>query len=280
MPAMTHPIDLDAVVPLIRRATETHILPRFQKLAAHDIHEKAPGNLVTIADLEAEKALTPELEKLVAGSLVVGEEAVAHDPAILERLAGDDPVWIIDPVDGTMNFTKASPRFAVIIALAQRGEVHAGWIHDPLQNLTVMANAGGGAWLAKPGAARQRLHLRPMPPLDKAEGAAYGRGARRRNFDLLRDSGKVGPLRNINSAGQEYLDMVQGRLDYAIYGRALPWDHAAGVLIHREAGGIAGFLDGRTPDDAPYTPRRHVGLLLMAPNRDAWVAIRDILMAS
>jgi fructose-1,6-bisphosphatase/inositol monophosphatase family enzyme len=275
---MTFSIDLDAVTALIRSTAETYILPRFRKLAAHDIHEKAPGNLVTIADLEAEKALTPALGALLPGSLVVGEEAVAHDPAILDRLAGDDPVWIIDPVDGTMNFTKAVPRFAVIVALVARGEVHAGWIQDPLQGVTVVATAGGGAWLNVPGEPRRRLRYGTPPPLNEARGAAYGRlGDRGRTHDILEHSGRVGPLRRINSAGQEYLDLAQGRLEYAVYGRALPWDHAAGILIHREAGGVAGFLDGRTPDEAPYTPRRHAGLLLIAPNDDIWISLRGIL---
>src|SRR5262249_31532208 len=114
---MTLAVDPAAVIALMREVAATHILPRFRKLAAHEIHEKAPGNLVTIADLEAERALTPALTALIPGSLVVGEEAVAHDPAILDRLAGDDPVWVVDPVDGTQNFTKAVPCFAVIVAL-------------------------------------------------------------------------------------------------------------------------------------------------------------------
>jgi fructose-1,6-bisphosphatase/inositol monophosphatase family enzyme len=278
---MTFSIDLDAVTGLIRSTAETHILPRFRKLAAHEIHEKAPGNLVTIADLEAEKALTPALEKLLAGSLVVGEEAVAHDPAILDRLAGDDPVWIIDPVDGTMNFTKAVPRFAVIVALVARGAVHAGWIQDPLQGVTVVATAGGGAWLNTPGQPRRRLHYGEAPKLRDARGAAYGRlGDRGRTHDILERSGRVGPIRRINSAGQEYLDLAQGELDYAVYGRALPWDHAAGVLVHREAGGVAGFLDGQTPDEAPYSPRRHTGLLLIAPNDEMWKSLRGIILES
>jgi fructose-1,6-bisphosphatase/inositol monophosphatase family enzyme len=278
---MTFSIDLDAVTSLIRSTAETHILPRFRKLAAHEIHEKAPGNLVTIADLEAEKALTPALEKLLPNSLVVGEEAVAHDPAILDRLAGDVPVWIIDPVDGTMNFTKAVPRFAVIVALVARGEVHAGWIQDPLQGITAVATAGGGAWLNTPGQPRRRLHYAGAPPLRDTRGAAYGRlGDRGRTHDVLERSGRVGPIRRINSAGQEYLDLAQGRLDYAVYGRALPWDHAAGVLIHREAGGVAGFLDGQTPDEAPYSPRRHTGLLLIARDDGTWTALRELLLTS
>lgn len=278
---MSLDFDLDAVTELIRRTADTYILPRFRKLAAHEVHEKSPGNLVTIADLEAEQALTPALQRLVPNSLVVGEEAVAHDPAVLDRLAGDDPVWIIDPVDGTMNFTKALPRFAVIVALAQSGEVKAGWIQDPLQGTTVVATPGGGAWLTKPGEPRRRLQRRALGDLRQARGAAYGRVPDRgRVHDILKQSGRIGALQNLNSAGQEYLELSQGQLDFAIFGRALPWDHAAGVLIHREAGGVAAFHDGRTPDEVPYTTRRHTGLLLMAPDARTWSALRDILLSA
>jgi fructose-1,6-bisphosphatase/inositol monophosphatase family enzyme len=279
---MTFSIDLDTVTTLIRTTAETHILPRFRKLASHEIHEKGPGNgLVTIADIEAERTLTPALENLLPGSLVVGEEAVAHDPTILDRLTGNEPVWIIDPVDGTMNFSKGVSRFAVIVALVAGGQVHAGWIQDPLLGITVVATAGGGAWLSEPGQIRRRLRYAEAPPLREARGAAYGRlGDRGRTHDILERSGRVGPIRRINSAGQEYLDLAQARLEYAVYGRALPWDHAAGILIHREAGGVAGFLDGQTPDEAPYSPRRHTGLLLIAPNNSAWTALRDILLTT
>ncbi len=277
---MSIDVDLDAVAKLMREAAETYILPRFEKLASHDIHEKAPGNLVTIADLEAEKALTPALQRLVPNSVVVGEEAVAHDPEVLNRLAGNDPVWIIDPVDGTMNFTKAVPRFAVIVALAVGNQVQAGWIQDPLKEITVVATAGGGTWLTAPGQPRRRVQRAPLPDLRAARGAAYGRLDRGRVYEILQRSGQVGPIQRLNSAGQEYLELVQGQLDYAVFGRSLPWDHAAGVLIYREAGGVAGFLDGLTPDDAPYTPRRHTGLLLMAPDADTWRALRDILLTS
>ncbi|MBV8535357.1 MAG: inositol monophosphatase, partial [Alphaproteobacteria bacterium] len=101
---MTDRIAPEDVALIIRRVAEEQVLTRFRRLADHEIREKAPGNLVTIADTEAELALTSALMALLPGSLVVGEEAVALDPAVLDQLAGDEPVWIIDPVDGTMNF--------------------------------------------------------------------------------------------------------------------------------------------------------------------------------
>ncbi|MBI3708991.1 MAG: inositol monophosphatase [Proteobacteria bacterium] len=260
--------DIEAVSRLIRRAAEEHILPRFQRLAAHDIAEKGPGDLVTIADTEAEKFLTPELERVVRGSVVVGEEAVARDRTILQRLNGARPVWLIDPVDGTYNFANAKPVFAVIVALVEGGSVSAGWIHDPLRNVTITATAGGGAWLDG-----TRLAVPSAPPLRQMAGSLSGRlEDRGRARDIAAKSGKLGPTVQLRCAGREYIDLVEGRLNYAFFTRTYPWDHAAGWLIHREAGGHGAFLDGK-----PYTPLRHQGPLMLAPSAAAWIAIRNVL---
>jgi len=278
---MTFGIDVDDVAAIIRRVAETEILPRFQRLQAHEIREKSPGSLVTVADVESERALHTALTALLPGSLVLGEEAAAEDPAVFDHLAGDDPVWVIDPVDGTINFAKSVPRFAVIVALVAGGAVQAGWIHDPVRHATVMAEAGSGAWLSEQGGARRRLERKSMPPVKSARGAIAGRLPNRgRALDILKRSGRTGRLHRVTSAAHEYLDLVEGRVDYAAFGRTLPWDHAAGVLIHREAGGVAGFVDDDTMEPVPYSPRRQTGLLLLTPSRPEWAELRDILVTS
>lgn len=271
-------IALDDVARLIRQVAETEVLPRFRRLAEHEIREKTPGSLVTIADTESEAALMSALMNLLPGSLVVGEESVAADPAILDHLAGSAPVWIIDPVDGTINFAKSVPRFAIIVALVAGDALHAGWIHDPIRNATVMAAAGGGAWRLD-AAGTQRIERTHMPALREARGAAAGRfGARGRAHDILKRGGRVGPLHRVTCAGLEYVDLVEGCLDFAAFGRTLPWDHAAGVLINREAGGVSGFVEAETAEPAPYSPRRQMGLLLHAPTRSGWAELRRSLL--
>src|SRR4051794_36156749 len=96
--------DPEAVAALLRRAATEIILPRFRNLEKADIREKGPGDLVTIADTETEQMLAPLLRRLSPGSVVVGEEAVSGDAAILNRLKSVDGVWLIDPIDGTFNF--------------------------------------------------------------------------------------------------------------------------------------------------------------------------------
>ncbi|MBV8534034.1 MAG: inositol monophosphatase, partial [Alphaproteobacteria bacterium] len=183
-------------------------------------------------------------------------------------------------VDGTMNFAKAIPRFAVIVALVAGGEVQAGWIHDPIRNATVMAEAGGGAWRLD-AAGKQRLHRAPMPSLKDARGVVGGRfGNRGRIHDILERGGQVGPLHRVTCAGLEYIDLVEGQVDFAAFSRILPWDHAAGVLIHREAGGTSGFAEERVPEPVAYSVRRQAGVLLHAPTRSGWAQVRDALLHS
>src|ERR1700730_15726265 len=124
--------DAEKVGRLIAEIAAAEVMPYFQKLGHGDITEKGPGDLVTVADVAAERRLSAVLTDLLPGSLVVGEEAAAADPGVLEALAGDAPVWVIDPIDGTANFAEGKPVFAVMVALVRRGETVMAWIHDPV----------------------------------------------------------------------------------------------------------------------------------------------------
>jgi len=137
---MTVP-DLDRVARLIREVAETEILPRFRRLEEHHTWEKRPGSLVTVADEAAEKRLEDGLLRLAPGSVALGEEAAEKDSSIFERLLDDEPVWIIDPVDGTKNFAAGRPEFAVIVACRGRG--NAGRM-DPRSCAQPNCDGGGG----------------------------------------------------------------------------------------------------------------------------------------
>ena len=141
--------DSENVIAIIREVAAAEIMPRFRNLGADDVAQKrSPSDLVTTADLEAERRLTAALTALSPGSAVIGEEAAEHDPAVLSALAGESPVWLIDPVDGTNNFAHDKPCFAVIVAFCLGGETVAGWIHDPIADATMWAAKGRGAWIA------------------------------------------------------------------------------------------------------------------------------------
>ncbi len=251
-------VDTAHVSQIIRLVAQEVILPRYCNLASGQVREKKPGDLVTVADTEAERLLTQRLTELLPNSQVVGEEAVAADDSILDRLERPGAVWVIDPVDGTSNFAQGRPTFCVIIALVLDGVTVQGWIHDPLPNHTTTAVLGQGAW--KEG---RRLTIADNTPLEKMTGSVGIRKNERLNH-------VVAHMMRQGSAGHDYLALTDGRLHFASFRRLRPWDHAAGVLLHQEAGGYSALLDG-----SPYRPvYNSEATLLMAPSRQSWTSLR------
>ena len=262
---------LDVVANAIQEVSRAEALSRFQSLAAHEISEKSPGDLVTIADLETERALERVLGALLPGSVMVGEEAVAENPALLDALAaGEAPCWIIDPIDGTINYAHGVPLFATMVALVVGGEVVAGWVYDPVHDVMAMAEKGGGAYLSG-----QRVDLGEEPELGRLSGCLHLSGYDKelaataaRNFD------NVGPLLVLHSAGLEYQQMLNGRLHYALYLRTNPWDHAPGQLLLAEAGGFTARLDGSAYD---INVIMHTSPMVAAVGEASWQALRKYL---
>lgn len=269
-------IDYDAVTALMRKVAAAEILPRFRKLAPADVREKDhPADLVTVADIEAERALGAGLAALLPGSRVLGEEAAAHDPGLLALLGGEDPVWLIDPVDGTQNFVDGVARFAVIIGLCEGGLTVAGWILDPIEGSVVWAGIGAGAWLES-AAGRQPLSVVRGKPVEDLKGCLDYRSAKR--LKGAREAG-LSPcpalLHRQRCTGHEYLDLATARIDFAQYRRLKPWDHAAGVLIHAEAGGFSRLRGS----GAAYKPDPAIieATLLLAPDEAAWQKLDALL---
>ncbi len=258
---------LEPVGKLVREVGARELLPRFERCADLKKWEKAPGHLVTEADLAAEEALARGLKAIRPDAVVVGEEGVADDPGLVDALGEAHEAWLLDPLDGTTNFAEGVPVFTVIVALVRDGRTVAGWLHDPVAGTLVSAAAGEGAW-ADGG---RRLRLAPARGVEQMRGAIYARPGRPGiTADIKAKRRRFGaPYRRC--AGHEHLSLVLGDLDFALFSRLMPWDHAAGVLIHGEAGGYARCLD-RTP----YRPTRRVGNLLLAPDGESWEALRAL----
>lgn len=265
---MTAVVDLlhhrNAVDELLRSVSETTILPRYQTLSEDQIKTKSsPGDLVTIADEEAELHLTAGLKELLPGSAVVGEEAVAADPSVLERLTRPGLTWVIDPIDGTANFVAGKPAFGVIIALMQNGETVMGWIHNPLESKTLWAAQGQGAWVDSQNVT---VAMTESPAdVSSMTAALYHRAFRSAVSDF-------GSTTLIGSAAHVYWGVATGTTHVSSFSRLMPWDHAAGVLIHQEAGGHSALLDGTA-----YKPTewKHRGVL-SAPSREIWNTVRAL----
>lgn len=257
---------------LLRDVAATAVLPRFRHLAADEIVEKGPGDLVTVADREAEALLTSRLAQLVPGSIVVGEEGVAADPSVLERVGHEGAVWLVDPVDGTANFAAGREPFAMMVALLRSGQTVAAWILDPVSGVSAIAERGSGATLGgQPVTTRREGHpageLRgPVasaylpPPVRSAVGAA---------------AGMIGELSPGHfCAGYEYPAVVRDEQQFAFFWRMYPWDHAPGILFVEECGGVSRHLDG-----SRYDPTRPSCGVLTAQNAHDWHTLRTTLLA-
>ncbi len=262
--------DIARVSAMIEQAAAEFIVPRFNSLSHGEIEEKAPGDLVTIADLETERALTPQLLASIPGSLVIGEEAAARNPGILAEIMADAGVWVIDPVDGTANFAAGIPLFAVMVAFIRGGEILASWIYDPITQVMVAAEAGAGAFQGN-----RRLGVAAATTPDRMSGTISVRfGNRALVGEIAQRSNKVGSVFSLRCAGQEYVNLAAGRTHFGMYHRLMPWDHAPGHLIHREAGGYGRRLNGD-----PYRPNVFDGGILLATCETAWHQLHDVLLA-
>ncbi len=259
-------VDLDAVTAILRDVVDTEVLPRFRNLTEQDIRAKTgPDDLVTEADIQAEIQLTARLADLLPGSVVVGEEAVHADPSVLNRLSGESPVWVIDPVDGTANFSRGDPVFGCILALVHKGRTVAGWIDHCVERSTTVAELGGGCYR---DGTRLTITARPDKPMASLTGCAGGRPL------LTTLAPKVAKVGRVGSAAHAYLALVSQRADFAVFTRLKPWDHAAGIMMHAEAGGYSALLDGR-----PYAPTMREGTPLMASDAESWERLAAVLTA-
>lgn len=266
-------IDPDRVADLLTEIAAQEIVPRFRHLAAGEISEKTGGELVTIADVASENALAPRLIELLPGSLVVGEEAAAADSRILERLKGEAAVWVIDPIDGTGNFARGNENFAIQVALVRRGRTEAGWIHAPMLKRLAVAERGGGVLLDG-----RRAQIRPSDkPAAELKGTLHaGQFSTREMARLMQQRrSRVDAQKSRSAASVEYLRLLGEEMQFSLFTKLKPWDHAPGCLMLTEAGGVARFTD----TEATYSPLRHEGEgLLLAPDSASWKRLREALL--
>ncbi len=261
---------MDHITKIIAEVAEEEIMPRWRKLADGDVMEKTPGDLVTVADIEAEIKLTARLTDVLPGSHVVGEEAVAKNSDVLNLLNEKDPVWIVDPVDGTRNFAKGDSVFGSMVALVHKGEILACWIHDPARKRTAVAELGSGAELAgKP------LYV---PKASQLQHMTVSLNENHRRWLEERAIDGLGPIPRMairyGAVAHDYISLAAGEFHCAQYRRLMPWDHAAGVLLHREAGGFDKMIGSQTP----YAPKVYnEDCLLLTPNEEVWEEARRFL---
>lgn len=263
--------DPNAVAQVMAEVAATEIMPRFRNLAKEDIRKKHGDETVTIADEAAELAMAPRLRALIPGSVVVGEEGVAADSAILNLLAGDDPVWVVDPIDGTRNFAAGKADFGVMVALVRHNETLAGWIYDPNKNRSFVAEKGSGAWC-------DGVRMKPRGDVPQEESALHGSIAYLFFDDPPREAMRakakagLGAPTDRSCAARIYIDVAEGRQHFALFRNMKPWDHLPGSVLVNEAGGRVAKWDR-----SPYRPTDTAGGILAACEPSVWDRIRRFL---
>ncbi|HEU5242270.1 MAG TPA: inositol monophosphatase [Ornithinibacter sp.] len=249
----------DAVLDLLREVAAEVITPRFRSLAAGEVTEKNPGDLVTVADREAEVLITDRLTAAYPDAVVLGEEAYAADHSRMDRYLAAEHAFTVDPVDGTKNFVHGSPDHAVMVAETVGGETVRAWIWQPEHGVSWVAERGAGTW-------RDGSRVR-VTPVDRDTAP---RGVT--SMWSMRDQALEGmPAMRLSwvCCGVDYPRLIEGATDYILYSRSNPWDHAPGSLLVAEAGGTVGH-----PDGTPYGPRSLRPGIVVAVDRPTYAAVR------
>jgi myo-inositol-1(or 4)-monophosphatase len=204
--------------------------------------EKAPADLVTDADVASQRAITAVLAEAFPGhTLLAEEDGVVPDPGTPWR-------WVVDPLDGTINFAHGFPLWCVSIALEHRGRLVVGVVHEPLTGMTFSASQGQGTTrdgrpvrvsaVTRLGAALIATGLPTDFAADAARQLAYFGRLSTGTHSVRRTGTSAWNLAQVAAGGCE-----------VCYATALhPWDAAAGVVLVREAGGMVTGLDGEPYD--------------------------------
>ncbi|MEN0075072.1 MAG: inositol monophosphatase family protein [Paracraurococcus sp.] len=262
---------------ILAEAARAEIMPRFTRLAAGEVREKTSAfDVVTEADEAAERRAGAAILSTWPGAAVIGEEASERDPGLLDSLGTAELAFLLDPLDGTKNFTAGLPLFGIMAAAVVRGEVVMAAIHDPVCRDTALALRGEGAWREAEDGRQAALRVAAPVPVGRME-AIIGT-----NFlpEPLRGTvngnlARLGMSAWLRCAAQEYRMAAAGHCHLLFYNRLMPWDHAAGWLLHREAGGHSAQFDG-----TPYRPMARSGGLICAPDAASWAAAREALLHS
>lgn len=215
-----------------------------QRLRPHQVQRKGIGDFVTTADLRAERQLRQTLEQLLPAAGFLGEETT---PADLDR----EWLWVVDPIDGTSNFARGLPHYAVAVALLHRGDPVLAVVHCFPDNTCLVARRGGGARRQATGAKAFRRLPKPTGRLDDGAmlGAQWHRGQQQMDF-LAALQRRGGRIRTLGSSVTQLVDVALGRLDANVQQQGRIWDLAAAGLIVEEAG--ARFTDWRGKPLLPF----------------------------
>jgi myo-inositol-1(or 4)-monophosphatase len=234
---VAHPAETEllAVAHEAARAAAAELRPRFGA-RARDVHSKStPTDLVSEADLAAERAIREVLERRRPADAVLGEEGGASEGVVTGAPSEDGLRWVVDPLDGTVNFLFGIPAFAVSVACESSSGAVVGVVLDPIRDECFAATRSAGATLN--GEPIQGSERRELGQAMVATGFGYDSAVRARQAAVVaRVLPEVRDIRRVGAAALDLAWAACGRFD-AYYERGVQrWDVAAGALIAGRAG--------------------------------------------
>lgn len=221
---------LKAAVAAVKLVTAEEIMPRYLKVAHQ---HKGDGSLCTDADLAAQSSLTRKLQAIL-NVPVLGEEMTAAEQHALWD-AGNDGLWCIDPIDGTSNFVRGLPYFAVSVALLREGRSVLGVVYDPVANEMFAAEHERGAFLN----GEKLVGRKTEGTLSQALASVDFKHLKRKLATQLATHPPYSSQRNFGASALDWCYTAMGRNDVYLHGGQKLWDYAAGLLVLQESGGHA-----------------------------------------
>ena len=209
----------------------------FGEIENLQVSTKGPGDFVTSADKRTEKILIGEIQKAHPEHEIITEETGIINKSNVEKK------WIIDPIDGTMNFLNGIPQFAISIAYEEKGEIICGVIFNPILNEMFVAEKGNGAYLNN-----SRIRVSNKKKIKDAllvTGGPKGNSKIKNKIfsEYINVSNNVSNVRKFGSAALDMAYVACGRFDGYWQRELNYWDVAAGIIILKEAGGLINFFE-------------------------------------
>ena len=236
----------------------------FGEIENLQVSSKGPGDFVTSADKRTEKILLEELQKAHPEYGIVTEETGVINKSNLKNR------YIIDPIDGTLNFLNGVPQFAISVGYEENNEIKCGVIFNPITNEFFCAEKGNGAYLNN-----SRIRVSNKKKLKDALLVTGGpKGASKIKNKIFSEYIKISTnVSNVRKFGSAALDMAYvacGRFDGYWQRELNYWDIAAGIIIVKEAGGFVDYFD----DDKAYPLKKNI----LATNSDIHNELKDFIV--
>ncbi len=221
---------LKAVIAAVKLVTAEEIMPRYLKVTHQS---KSDGSLCTEADLAAQSALIKKLQGIINVPVLGEEMTEAEQHAAWTE--SEHGLWCIDPIDGTSNFVRGLPYFAVSVALLRDGKSVLGVVYDPLAKEIFAAEQGKGAFLNGEKMVSRETKVTLVEALASVD-------LKRLNKNLVTRLATNPPYssqRNFGASALDWCYTAVGRYDLYLHGGQKLWDYAAGSLIYSESGGYS-----------------------------------------